>query len=241
MNKRISLLIPAFNSEKKISNIFKKLRFNSDSYDEIIIVNDGSTDNTKTKLIEKLKDINKKTQLISHKRNYGYGGAQKTLFKYFLKRTGDIAVLIHADGQYPIEKIGEIVKPIQKNTADIVLGSRFRGKAKKGNMPVIKFIGNRILTFIENLVLGSKLSEFHTGFRAYSRKVLESIDFDKYSNYYDFDSQILFDCFSKGFQIKEIPIKSRYGDEISYLNPVKYGVKILAIIINHLIKRKSDF
>lgn len=224
------IVIPAYNAEKTIEGVLKRIPKNS--YDEIIIVNDGSDDRT-SEIIKKHK-----VKLLEHKKNRGYGGAQKTGFKEALKNGADIIALLHADGQYPPEELPKIKKPIENGNADVVLGSRaLHGKMLEGGMPLTRFIGNRFLTFIENLILRMNISEYHTGYRVYSRKALEKILFDLNSDKYEFDSEILIQCKLKKLKIKEIPIPTYYGEEISYLNPWDYGFRIIKVLINYIIHR----
>jgi len=224
------IVIPAYNAEKTIESVFKRIPKNS--YDEIIVVNDGSKDKTS----EIVKKYNVK--LVEHKKNRGYGGAQKTGFKEALKDGADIIALVHADGQYAPEELPKIKKPIENGNADVVLGSRvLHGKMLAGGMPLIRYIGNRFLTFLENLVLNMDISEYHTGYRVYSRKALESVRFDLNSDKYEFDSEILIQCKLKNLRIKEVPTPTRYGEETSYLNPLTYGFRILKILINYVAHR----
>jgi glycosyltransferase involved in cell wall biosynthesis len=221
------IVIPAYNAEKTIENVFKRIPKNS--YDEIIVVNDGSKDRTS----EIVKKYNVK--LIEHKKNRGYGGAQKTGFKEALKDGADIVALVHADGQYAPEELHNIKKPIENGDTDIVLASRaLYGKMLEGGMPLTRYIGNRFLTFIENLILRMSISEYHTGYRAYSRKALEKVRFDLNSDKYEFDSEILIQCKLKKLKIKEIPTPTRYEEEISYLNPWTYGLRIFRVLINYI-------
>ncbi len=224
------IVIPAFNAEKTIESVFERMPKNS--YDKIIVVNDGSKDRT-SEIVKKHK-----IKLVEHKKNKGYGGAQKTGFKEALKDGADIIALIHADGQYAPEDLPKVKKPIENGNADIVLGSRaLHGKMLEGGMPLTRFIGNRFLTFIENLVLRTNISEFHTGYRVYSRKALESIRFDLNSDKYEFDSEILIQCKLKNLKIKEIASPTRYAEEISYLNPWTYGLRIFKVLVNYMAHR----
>jgi len=230
------IVIPAYNAEKTIESVFKRIPKNS--YDEIIVVNDGSKDKT-SEVVKKYK-----VKLIEHKKNKGYGGAQKTGFKQALKDGADIVALVHADGQYAPEELPKLVKPIKDGKVDVVLGSRaLGGKMLEGGMPLIRFIGNRLLTFIENIVFRMNITEYHTGYRVYSKKALEKIRFDLDSDKYEFDSEILIQCKLKKLKIKEIPTPTRYAEEISYLNPWTYGLRIFKILINytgHIMNIRKD-
>jgi glycosyltransferase involved in cell wall biosynthesis len=221
------IVIPAYNAEKTIESVFKRIP--KKSYDEIIVVNDGSKDKT-SEIVKKYK-----VRLIEHKENKGYGGAQKTGFKQALEDGADMIALVHADGQYAPEELPELVKPIRDGEVDVVLGSRvLGGKMLEGKMPLLKFIGNRFLTFVENLVLRMNISEYHTGYRVYSRKALENIRFDLNSDKYEFDSEILIQCKLKKLKIKEIPIQTYYGEEKSYLNPWTYGLRVFKVLLNYV-------
>lgn len=231
---KIVVLIPAYNAEKTIESVFKRIPL---IYDEIIVVNDGSKDRT-SEVVNKLKRKYRNVKLIEHKKNKGYGGAQKTGFKKVIADGGDVVALVHADGQYAPERLPILVKSITDGKADVVLASRaLDGKMLNGGMPVIRFIGNRFLTFIENLILRMNISEYHTGYRLYSRKALEAMNFEMNSDKYEFDSETLIQCKLKKLRIKEIPTPTHYGEEISYLNPFTYGLRILKVLLQYILHR----
>ncbi|MHA1250779.1 MAG: glycosyltransferase family 2 protein [Candidatus Helarchaeota archaeon] len=237
---KIIVLIPAYNTEKKIFKVFESLEKVRNYFHEIIIIDDGSQDATLKNILKIKKNWKYKQKIFiyRHKQNVGYGGTQKNLFKHFLERDGDIAVLIHSDNQYPPERIKSLIKPIVNGTADIVLASRFyKNLNYHQQMPSYKIIGNRFLTFLENLVLRSNLTEFHTGLRAYSRNFIEKIDFYKFSNDFDFDSEILFEAINKKFRIEEIAVFAYYEDSFSNVNSIIYGYKIFILILKHLFKK----
>lgn len=192
---------------------------------EFILVDDCSQDDT-VKVASSL-DI----KVIQHPHNVGYGGNQKTCYLEALRDGADIVIMLHPDYQYDPRKIPDMIAPIVNGQADIVLGSRFLGGgALKGGMPMYKFIANRFLTTTQNLVLGTKLSEFHTGYRAYSRKFLETVPFLRNSIAFVFDAEILCQAVYFGFRIAEIPVETRYFPEassINFLNSVKYGLGVL--------------
>jgi glycosyltransferase involved in cell wall biosynthesis len=239
-SKKVIVLIPAYNTEKEILEVFKELKSLNKYYDEIILCDDGSKDDTikNVLFIKKSWDTNEKIIILRHKRNMGYGAAQKTLFKYFLKRNGDIAVLIHSDNQYPPKRIKSLITPILSGKANIVLASRFfEHRNYHEEMPIHKIIGNRFLTLIENIVLKTKLTEFHTGLRAYSRDFIEQIDFYKYSNSFVFDSEVLFEAISKKYKLTEVGVFAKYEDTFSNVKSIQYGLRILFLIIKHLYKK----
>jgi len=237
--EKVIVLIPAYNSEKEILEVFDNLKNLNDYYDEIIFCDDGSIDNTleNVKQIRKSWQLKEKILIFRHKRNIGYGAAQKTLFRHFLDRNGDIAVLIHSDNQYPSERIKSLIIPIIYRKAEIVLASRFyKGQNYHIEMPIFKVIGNKFLTLLENIVLKSNLSEFHTGLRAYSRNFVEGINFYKYSNKFVFDSEILFEAIKKKIKIEEIPVFAKYEETFSNVNSIIYGLRIILIIFKFFFK-----
>lgn len=241
---KIVILIPAYNTEKEINDVFRELKENKRYFDEIIILDDGSTDSTFHKIlsIKKLWKYQEKITILKHKNNLGYGAAQKRLFESFLKHEGDIGILIHADNQYPPKYIKHIVRSIISNKNDIVLGSRFFDNLRYYyQMPVYKIIGNKLLTKLENKILGSNLTEFHTGLRGYSRKAINTINFNEFSDFFIFDSEILFQAHEKGLQIGEIPVYAKYGEIISHLSSVKYGIRIILLCFRYLLRKIVNF
>jgi glycosyltransferase involved in cell wall biosynthesis len=185
-----------------------------DSVDEIIVVDDCSPDNT-AQVADRLP-----VDLIVHETNRGYGGNQKTSYAEALKRGADYVVMLHADYQYDARMITAAVDVIRTGNCDVVLGNRIRTRAEAlaGGMPVIKYFANRGLTVIENVLSGQNLGEWHSGFRAYSREVLETVPFTRNSDDFVFDSQFLIQCVHFGFKIGDIPVPVRYFDEASSIN-----------------------
>ncbi|MBS3135528.1 glycosyltransferase family 2 protein [Candidatus Woesearchaeota archaeon] len=228
---RISIVIPAYEAAETIGSVLDRIpkNFYEKTY-KIIVVNDGSTDNIES-VVKKLKKKYGKIILINHIKNMGYGAAQKTGFNEVLREDADIGVLLHSDGQYAPELLPKMVSPIERNEADVVLGSRILGKsALKGGMPLYKYLGNRFLTFIENMAYGMKISEFHSGYMVYSKKALLAIPFNKLSNTYHFDGEMTMMAGKKKLRIMEIPIPTRYAEEKSHLDPIKYGFDVLKIV-----------
>jgi len=226
--------MPAYNAastlEATLNDIPPELR------KDIILVDDCSKDNT-VALAEKLG-----ITVIKHAKNTGYGGNQKTCYTEALRRGADVVVMIHPDGQYDPAFLGPILEPILKNGADVVLGSRmvYRNKALEGGMPFYKFISNIFLTTMENWVLGQRLSEYHTGYRAYSRHFLESIPFMRNSNDFVFDTEVLVQAVNFGMRIAEVPVTTKYFTEassVSFLNSVIYGLKTLSVLAKYVAHR----
>src|SRR4051812_9652324 len=179
--------------------------------DEIVLVDDDSTDDT----VRVARQLPIKT--IWHPHNVGYGGNQKTCYLEALQQGADVVVMLHPDGQYPPTVIPDLVRPIVAGEADVVLGSRLseKGAAREGGMPLHKYLANRGLTAIENRILGTDLSEMHTGYRAFSRKVLLTVPFLRNSLDFTFDSEMLMQASYFGFRFAEVPVRSRYFDEAS--------------------------
>ena len=237
--KRILIFIPAYNVEKKIINVLKNIPQNifNEHVIRILIIEDFSKDNTKHIIENCLKtNINNNfITLIKNEKNYGYGGVQKIAFRYAIKNNFDYVIMLHGDGQYVPEKIPEFISNLINSSANAVFGSRliYPKDALKGGMPLYKFIGNRALTIIQNLILGTKMSEFHSGYRSYKIDALKKINFEKNTNDFHFDSEIIFQMLKLNFVIKEIPIPTFYGDEVSHLRSIPYGINILISTIKY--------
>jgi glycosyltransferase involved in cell wall biosynthesis len=194
--------------------------------DEVILVDDSSTDDTVT--IARSLPLN----LIWHPHNVGYGGNQKTCYLEALQRGADVVVMLHPDGQYEPSLIPEMVKPILEGSADMVLGSRLLepGAALRGGMPKYKYVANRVLTAVENRILGTSLSEAHTGYRAYSRELLLTVPFLRNALDFSFDSEMLMQVSHLGFRIAEVPARTIYFDDASSIRfgpAAVYGLKTL--------------
>lgn len=221
--------MPAYNAEKTLEKTYKDIPKKLQKY--VILVDDGSNDKT----VKKAKKMGIKTMVHPH--NRGYGGNQKTCYTMALNDGADIVVMIHPDYQYDASLSEEMIKPILGGRFDIMLGSRIRSRdeALKGGMPYYKYVGNRFLTFAENIILGLNLSEYHTGYRAFSRKALKKLPFHKYSDDFVFDQHILIDAARKNLRIGEISVPVRYGNDASSINfrrSAKYGLEtLLALLI----------
>jgi glycosyltransferase involved in cell wall biosynthesis len=223
-NKKIIVVLPAFNAERTLKNTYKEIPF--DIVDEVILVDDKSNDRTVTKA----KELGI-TQIVLHDENQGYGANQKTCYNEALKLGADIVVMLHPDYQYTPKLIHSMAYLIANEVYPVVLGSRILGKgAKKGGMPFYKFFFNRILTAVQNILMGARLSEYHTGFRAYSRNVLKRINYEENSNDFVFDNQVIAQIHYAGFEIAEISCPTKYANDSSSINfsrSVKYGFGVL--------------
>ena len=240
INKKIIIVMPAYNASKTIESVFNRIpKSTLKKISKFIVVNDGSTDSTTNALIRLKKKFD--IELLVHNPNKGYGAAQKTGFKQALKDGADIAVLLHSDGQYAPEIMHTLLTPLENGKADLVQGSRILGgTAIKGGMPLYKYFGNRLLTFIENLAYGMNMAEYHSGYMLYSRKTLETIPFEKLSNTFHFDGETLLVAKKKNLRIAEVPIPTRYANEKSHLNALTYGWDVIKIIIRYK-RGKYDF
>lgn len=231
--KRLLIFVVAYNAERTIEDVLRRVPHGlGDDYDvEILIIDDSSSDDTfrKSELLKRAGLIPFPITVLFNPVNQGYGGNQKIGFHYAIKNGFDFVALLHGDGQYAPECLPGLVDVLSSGQADAVFGSRMMdgASALKGGMPLYKFVGNRILTTIQNFVLGSNLSEFHSGYRLYSTRALASIPFDLNSNDFHFDTEIIIQLLTAKLSIREIPIPTFYGDEICYVNGLKYAANVL--------------
>ena len=223
-NKKIIVVLPAYNAEKTLERTYHEIPF--DIVDEVILVDDSSNDTT----IEIAQEL-KIEHIIKHDKNRGYGGNQKTCYDKALELKADIIVMLHPDYQYTPKLITAMCSVIANDVYPVVFASRILGKgALKGDMPIYKYVANRILTLVQNILINQKLSEYHTGFRAYSKEVLEKVNYNNFSEDFIFDNQMAVQIFKKGFEIGEISCPTKYFPEASSINfkrSVEYGIGVL--------------
>jgi len=235
-NNKIVVVLPAYNAENSLEKTYNEFPF--DILDDVFLVDDSSSDNT----VEKAQSIGIKN-IIKHGKNIGYGGAQKTCYNNALKLNADIVVMLHPDYQYTPKLIHSMCYLIANDVYPVVLGSRILGKgALKGGMPYYKYFFNRILTLLQNILIGQKLSEYHTGYRAFSRVVLESINYKENSDDFVFDNQMLSQIFYKGYEIAEITCPTKYSAESSSINfnrSAIYGVGVIKTSILHFLQKRK--
>ena len=221
--RRLVVILPAYNAAATLRSTYADLPLCV--IDEVLLVDDASTDET----VCVAQELGIRT--FVHPRNMGYGGNQKTCYRTALATPADIVVMVHPDYQYTPRLVGAMASMITSGEYDLVLGSRILGgKARAGGMPLYKYVSNRFLTAFQNLLLGAKLSEYHTGFRAFSRKVLETLPLEENSNDFLFDNQILAQALVFGFRIGEISCPTRYFAEASSINfprSVRYGLGVV--------------
>jgi len=227
---KIGVLIVAYNAQDTLAKVLDRIP--SDfvkQIDAILVCDDASTDDTHKVGLSYQSKSQLPLTIVRHEINLGYGGNQKTGYQWALEKNLDLVVLLHGDGQYAPEYLPQMVEPIMSGRADVVFGSRMitQGGARQGGMPLYKFVGNKILTTLQNRLAKVSLTEWHSGYRAYSVAALRKINFLKNSDYFDFDSQIILQMIGARQRIVEIEIPTFYGDEISRVNGIKYGIKIL--------------
>ncbi len=229
--KKIFVVMPAYNAGATIKGVFARIpRDFLMSVKEYIVVNDGSTDNTMTIVCE-LQKIYPNITLLNKEKNEGYAKAQKSGFRLAIDKGADIVVLLHSDGQYAPEELSRLAQPLIVDEVDIVQGSRMlAGGALKGGMPFYKYLANKFLSKLENWCYGMNLAEYHSGYMLYSRRALVTIPFEKLSNTFHFDGEMLFVGHDYGLRIKELSIPTRYAEEKSHLQPIRYGLDVLKIM-----------
>ena len=232
--RKIIVVLAAYNAERTLGRTYAELPF--DIVDEVILVDDHSSDDT-VSVAAKLGI----KHIIVHEKNRGYGASQKTSYKAALELGADIIVMLHSDYQYTPYLIPAMVSIIGNGLYPVVLGSRILGKgALAGGMPKYKYIANRLLTFVQNLLLNQKLSEYHTGFRAYAREVLEKIPFQNNSDDFIFDNEVIAQIFHNGFEIAEVTCPTKYFKDASSINlrrSVTYGCGVLRVSVLYFLDR----
>lgn len=235
LTPKIGILIVAYNAVTTLADVLERIHPEVwQDVAEVAIFDDASRDATHALATGyKVLSGNSKITTFKQAKNLGYGGNQKAGYRYFIEHRFDIVVLLHGDGQYAPEMLEQMYQPIVRGEADAVFGSRMMadyGGPLKGGMPFYKYIGNRMLTTYENYTLGMRLTEFHSGYRAYSLHALRQIDFSQMTNDFHFDTEIIIKFQHQGLTIKEIPIPTYYGNEICYVNGMKYAKDVVRAI-----------
>jgi glycosyltransferase involved in cell wall biosynthesis len=231
---KVVVVMPAYNAARTLRMTYADLP--KDTVNLVILVDDGSTDATR----EIARELG--LELFVHDKNYGYGANQKTCYTEALKAGADIVVMVHPDYQYDPTLVPKIIEPIVRREADLVLGSRLKGTASaiQQGMPWWKYVANRFLTEVENQAFALRLSEYHTGYRAFSREVLETVNFRMNSDGFVFDQEIIAQAVAARFRIGEIPVPVRYFPEAStasFWTSCVYGLKILWVVTRYLLHR----
>jgi glycosyltransferase involved in cell wall biosynthesis len=232
--KKVVVVLPAYNAAKTLEKTYREIPF--DLVDEVILCDDNSRDNTAA-LAHSLGI----QHVIVHEKNKGYGGNQKSLYNKALQIGGDIVIMLHPDYQYTPKLIPSMVNIIGEELYPVVLGSRILGiGARKGGMPLYKYIANRFLTLFQNILINYKLSEYHTGYRAFGRAVLEGINFNENSDDFVFDNEMLSQIVYAGFDIGEVTCPTKYFEEASSINfrrSMTYGLGVLRVSVGHFLQR----
>ena len=228
--KKVVVTLPAYNAEKTLERTF--LEVPQDVVDLVILVDDASQDKT----VELARQLGVPI-IIRHEQNLGYGANQKTCYQEALKQGADIVIMLHPDYQYTPALIEPLAWLIAHETYDVALGSRLLGNSTlKGGMPFYKYCANRVLTLVENILLWQHISEYHTGYRAYSRKVLETIPFMNNSDGFVFDNEVLAQVFYAGFRVGEVSCPTKYfpdASSINFKNSIRYGLGVLGVAIRY--------
>lgn len=235
-NKKIVVVLPAYNASKTLSKTYDEIPF--EVVDEVILVDDFSSDDT----IELAKKLNI-SHIIKHNSNKGYGANQKSCYKKALEIQSDIIIMLHPDYQYTPKLIPSMAYLIANEIYPVVIGSRILGKgALKGGMPLYKYLANRILTFIQNLLMNQKLSEYHSGFRAFDAEVIKKLNLSSCSDDFVFDNEMLAQIFIKGYDIAEITCPTKYFEDASSINfkrSVKYGFGVIATSLKYFLHKNK--
>lgn len=228
--KKVAVVMPAYNAEKTLLRTWEEIPH--DQVDDVILVDDASKDGT-VALARTIPGLH----VVVHERNFGYGGNQKTCYRTALARGADICVMVHPDHQYDASVLPQLVEPIARGEADAMFGSRMLGgRPLEGGMPKWKYLANIFLTAVENATFYLYLTEYHSGLRAYSRRYLETVALEAFSEDFIFDTQIIAAGMWKGMRIREVPIVTRYFDEasqIDFLHSCVYGLQILGTMLRY--------
>lgn len=232
--KKVIVVLPAYNAALTLGKTYEEI--DRSIVDDIVLCDDASKDET----IAVANRLGIK-HIIQHEHNKGYGGNQKSLYNKAIALGGDIVIMLHPDYQYTPKLIPSMVNIIGEDLYPVVLGSRILGRgARKGGMPLYKYIANRLLTLGQNMLIGYKLSEYHTGYRAFNRQVLEGINFNENSDDFVFDNEMLSQIIYKGFHIGEVTCPTKYFDEASSINlprSIKYGLGVIRVSVMHFLQK----
>jgi glycosyltransferase involved in cell wall biosynthesis len=240
-NPRIGILVVAYNAQSTLRETLTRIPPAVMSrISEIFVFDDASSDDTLAvgRAIQGEEFHEGKLSIYRNDVNLMYGGNQRRGFAYAMERGMDIVVLLHGDGQYAPEVMQDVLTPLEAGKAEMVMGSRMLipGAARRGNMPLYKFVGNKILTWTENTLAGTQLSEFHSGYRAYSVSALRNVPLDSLTNNWHFDTQIILEFVKRGYRITEVPIPTYYGDEICRVNGIPYAAHCVTEALGYAVK-----
>lgn len=233
MNEKVMIVMPAYNAALTLKNVFDEIP--GDLIYQILLVDDGSTDET----VKISKELGIRT--VVHEKNLGYGGNQKTCYTQALESEADLIIMLHPDGQYDPHDISKFIELHRESKADVILGSRFKSSGHK-QTPLYKSMSIRVITFLFNLILGTNITEANTGYRAYSRRFLESIPWKKNGNGYLFDPQCIIQAEYFGFEIADVPITKHYHEAASsptFLVSLHHGIENLVLLVLYLLHKNK--
>jgi len=240
-DKKVAIYIPAFNAASTITRVLDRIPAHvKKSVAEIFVIDNNSTDKTDVVAIEYGQKNNvHNLEVIRNPENMGYGGSQKIAYRRCIEKGYDCVAMLHGDAQYAPELLESLFEPVISGKYDMVFGSRMAGDPRAGGMPLIRYLGNRFLTTLQNVALGTGLSEFHSGYRVYSVKALSKVPFERLASDYHFDTEIMILLLDHGFRIGEMPIPTHYGDEENYVNIWKYGMDVLVTTFTYFFHKRG--
>lgn len=238
---RVAIYIPAFNAESTLVKVLDRIPAGLKAQvAEVFVVDNHSTDNTHG-VVEDYRERHglRNLEVIRNARNMGYGGSQKVAYQRCIEKGYGCVAMLHGDAQYAPELLETLIEPVLRRQTDMMFGSRMSGHPLKGGMPLIRYLGNRVLTMMQNFVLGTSLSEFHSGYRVFSVEALRKIPFEHFSSDYHFDTEMIILHHDRGFRISEMPIPTFYGEEKNYVNIWHYGWKVLVTTVTYYFHRQG--
>ncbi len=236
-----AIFIPAYNAAATVPKVLDRIPDTlKQTVAEIFVVDNDSEDETSSVVTQyKRAHDMEKLEIIRNPRNLGYGGSQKVAYRRCIDKGYSAVAMLHGDAQYAPELLETLLAPVVNGEADMVFGSRMSGRPLQGGMPLYRYLGNRALTFTQNLLLGTRLSEFHSGYRVFSVKALEQVPFEAFSSDYHFDTEIIVLFVHRNLRIREMPIPTHYGDEKNYVNVWSYGTHVLRTTFSYFLHRKQ--
>ena len=239
MNSKIAIYIPAYNAASTVCTVLDRIPSKlKDEVEEIFVVDNNSTDFTNLVVIKYKEENNlHNLEVIRNQENMGYGGSQQIAYQRAIEKGYSAIAMLHGDAQYAPELLETLIAPIVNGEADMVFGSRMSGDPRKGGMPLHRYLGNRVLTTVQNILLGTHLSEFHSGYRVYSVEALRKLPLTKFSRDYHFDTETIIAMKHLGLRIAERPIPTHYGDEKNYVNIWKYGMDVLRSTVSYFLHK----
>jgi len=235
---RTAIFIPAYEAEQTLASVFERVPETFwPEIERVFIINDGSTDGT-DRVGRELAGKYPRVEVVTQPDNRGYGSAVRKGLALCRDTAADYVVCLHADGQYPPEKLPEFVPYMARHGVDVLQGSRHKdGTARAGGMPIYKVAAGHTLTWLENVTFGLRMTDYHSGFMLYSRRAVETIPFEELSTYFDFDLEVIASARARGLVVDELGIPTHYGDEDSHLNPIWYGLRCLRVMAKYRLGR----